>query len=424
MLVAGVSMNIHRVTIFMVGALGLLGCGPGSEITTEGSASSETGVTTSDPDPTDPDPTGSPDLPDDGGLRPRETSWTVVVDALPFPADITTLTVGGLEFNGNFANRGDVEVYFDQDAPVISVEMRVYDFSDGITFNGDPDLPEGDPVSKGTRARMSLWAFAGAGEPKPPKSMPPGDDCTVGTWKDNCKIRAYYDGLVAPLRSGADLRVHLPRSYRGALTVVTEDNPNEGSYPRLGDVTVDGLCGSGSVSLSQGTANVKMCRDLEVAPTCAAASIMACETFKDPVTMEDAAWSSACPCGPDTYGQLQILSRKPYAANITVDVPGTTWLNVTASNDSPDKPNDCKPALDACTAAANCTPVVNNEHSISGEFNYPSPAAPMGAGFNLSAVSAGCGPVEFFAAPEDWVDGDSAPMVAEHGHVRVCTDCL
>ena len=360
----------------------------------------------------------------DVGL-PWETKWTTVVNNLPFPlegdAKVNSLTVGRRESSGNYANRGNIEVLFDLDQPVITVEMKIYDFSDDLTFNGDPDLPTTDPASRGTKERMSLWAFVGA--PAIPKDVDPLDDCTKDTWKSGCTIGTYYDGLVQPLRSGADLRVHLPKAYRGKLTVETEDNTNETTYPRLGNITVDGLCGSSDITLSQGTANVKMCRDLEVAPTCAAASIMACETFKDPVTMEDAAWSSACPCGPDSYGQIKIQSRKPYAANITVDVPSNTWLNVTASNDSPDKPNDCKPTLDACTAAANCTPAPNSEYSISGEFNYPSPAAAMGAGFNLTVLSAGCGPVKYFETAEDWsVDG--TPEDEEHGHVKVCTDCL
>lgn len=40
------------------------------------------------------------------------------------------------------------------------------------------------------------------------------------------------------------------------------------------------------------------------------------------------------------------------------------------------------------------------------------------------AARAGCGPVEFFADISDWVDENSVPMAAEHGHIRVCTGCL
>ncbi|MBA3545281.1 MAG: hypothetical protein H0T76_02240 [Nannocystis sp.] len=360
-----------------------------------------------------------------GEEQPWETKWETVVNNLPFPLEgdgkINSLTVGRRESNGNYANRGNIEVLFDLDQPVITVEMKVYDFSDDPTFNGDPTLPDTDPASKGTKERMSLWAFIGA--PAMPKKIDASNDCTKDTWKSGCTIGTYYDGLAQPLRSGADLRVHLPKAYRGKLNVETEDNLNETAYPRLGNITVDGLCSNADIQLSQGTAKVKMCRDLEVAPTCPAASIKMCETFKDPVTMEDAAWSSACPCPPETYGQVKILSRKPYAANITVDVPTDTWLNVTVSNDSPDKPNACKPTLEACTSAGNCTPVPSSEYSISGEFNYPSPEAAMGAGFNLTVLSAGCGPVKYFAAADDW-SADALPEEEEHGHVKVCTGCL
>ncbi len=360
-----------------------------------------------------------------GGEQPWETKWETVVNNLPFPLEgagkVASITVGRRETEGNYANRGNIEVIFDLDQPVITIEMKIYDFTDDPAFNGDPSLPATDPASKGTKERMSLWAFIGT--PAIPEDIDPLDDCTKDTWKSGCTIGTYYDGLVQPLRSGADLRVHLPKAYRGKLNVETEDNLNETSYPRLGNITVDGVCGSADIQLSQGTANVKMCRDLEVAPTCPADSIATCETFKDPVTMEDAAWASTCPCGPELYGQVKVTSRKPYAANITVDVPSKTWLNVTASNDSPDKPNECKPTLDACTTAAGCTPVVNSEYSISGEFNYPSPAAAMGAGFNLTVLSAGCGPVKYFEAADDW-SADAMPKDEEHGHVKVCTDCL
>jgi hypothetical protein len=353
---------------------------------------------------------------------PWETKWTTVVDQLPFPLDgdgkIGTISVGRRESDGNYANRGNIEVLFDLDQPVITIEMKIYDFSDDVTFNGDASM---DPPVEGTKARMSLWAYVG-GTPGTPDSKDPADDCTKDTWKSGCAIGVYYDGKAQPVRAGADLRVHLPKAYRGKLTVETEDNLAETTFPRLGNITIDGLCSSADVTLSSGTANIKMCRDLQVAPTCPDAQIQMCETFKDE-NGDPAAWSSACPCSPDLYGQVKITSRKPFPANITVDVPTTTWMNVTASNDSPDKPNDCKPSLESCTAAANCTPVQNNEYSVSGEFNYPSPAAAMGAGFNLTVLSAGCAPVKYFDKASDW-SVDAEPKEEDHGYVKVCTGCL
>jgi hypothetical protein len=268
---------------------------------------------------------------------------------------------------------------------------------------------------------MLLWAFVGAGAPTVPSLQNPADDCIRDTWKSGCRVGIYFDGKTQPLRSGADLRVHLPRAYRGRLDVETEDNLAEPTYPRLGNITLDGLCGNADVTLSAGVARVRMCRELEVAPTCSAAQIEQCETFTDDLG-ENAAWSPACPCGPDRYGQVRISSRKPYAANITVDMPATTWMNVTASNDSPDQPHGCSPTLDNCSDPI-CTPMANSAYSISGEFNYPSPSALSRTGFNLTALSAGCDPVMYYASPSDW-SPVSEPVVSEHGHVRVCTDCL
>lgn len=356
-----------------------------------------------------------------GDELPWETKWTTVVDQLPFPLDgdgkISALTVGRRESDSNYANRGNIEVLFDQDQPVITIEMKIYDFSDDVTFNGDASM---DPPVEGTKERMSLWAFVGG--VGTPGSKDPEDDCTKDTWKSGCTVGVYYDGKAQPVRAGADLRVHIPKAYRGDLNVETEDNTGEATYPRLGNITVDGLCSSANVTLSSGTAKVKMCRELEVAPTCPAASIAMCETFKDE-NGDPAAWASACPCSPDLYGQVKIVARPGFAGNITVDIPTTTWMNVTARNDEPNKPNDCKPSLESCTAAANCTPMQDNDYVISGEFNYPSPAAASGAGFNLSVSSALCAPINFFEKASDWAV-DAEPEQELHGFVKVCTGCL
>jgi hypothetical protein len=103
-------------------------------------------------------------------------------------------------------------------------------------------------------------------------------------------------------------------------------------------------------------------------------------------------------------------------------MPDTTWVNVQVANDSPDKPHACVPEILNC-APGSCT-LMAGMFAASAEYNLPSPAAPAGAGYNLTAVSAGCAPVSFFASLEDWVDENSVPMVAEHGHIRVCTGCL
>ena len=51
-------------------------------------------------------------------------------------------------------------------------------------------------------------------------------------------------------------------------------------------------------------------------------------------------------------------------------------------------------------------------------------AAPSGAGFNLTVLSAGCYEVEFLADEYAPYDPDALPLTAERGHVEVCTGCL
>ena len=344
--------------------------------------------------------------PEDEGERPRETPWMTIVDALPFPAEISTLTIGRHRYDDNFANSGDVEVYFDQDLPVITVAMRVYDFADKRTFLGDDEV-------EGTMNRMHLWAYATPGDPKRPGDMPAQQDCTVGAWKDGCKIHLFYDGLFMPLRSGADLRVHLPRSYRGRLAVVTDDNHGEPDYPRLGDVVIDGLCGSGEVALAEGSAAIKLCRELSPAPTCPVDQVAACEAI---------GWSPLCPCAPESYGALRIEAEAPSAANITVDMPDSVWASVTLDNQDPEQADACMPEITNCGESC----VLGGDSSLitSAEYNDPGPDAPAGGGYQVVARSARCGPVELFASPGDYIDELSEPMVEQHGHIRVCTDCL
>ncbi len=350
--------------------------------------------------------------------KPQVASWQRVVTDLPFPTTgdgaVTQLTVGRLESMNNFANRGNIEIFFDQDADLISIEMRPYDFSDDITALGDEATD-----TKGTLERFSLWAFTSSAAVKP-DGMAPEDNCTLDTWKPSCFVYAYYDGQSQPERSGVDLRVHLPKAYRGTLNVVTQDNLGEASYPRLGNVTIDGMCTSGTINIANGTANIKMCRELTPAPRCTAEAIDACDNWLDEEG-NVAAWANACPCKAADFGQLRVEAVKPSQGNITIDIPTTTWLTANISNDSGD--TMCPLRLDSCTDGI-CEVTDSNNFRMSGEFNAPpGGVAPKGGGFNVTGISASCGPVDFVASPDDW-SADGEPMNATHGNIRICTDCL
>lgn len=356
-----------------------------------------------------------------GEIKPRETEWEVVVNALPFPLDgdtrVRSLTVGRKEFDENFANRGNIEVLYDHDDPTITIEVKKYVYGDEIDANGD--MAAG---MEGVFQRLSLWAYVNSGNPSPPPQMDPADDCTKDTWKDGCQVLVYYDGKAQAERSGADLRVRLPRGYRGQLFVNTEDNTTEQSYPRRGNITIDGLCSGGDIRLEAGWAKIKMCRDLVPTPTCPSADIQACENW-GPMNMGEEAWSKDCPCGGgDFFGQLTIRAPQPWASNITVDIPSTVWLNTTLQNTSTMKPHECKPQID-CPQGI-CVLNTDDEYAPFAEFNYPSPAAPSGAGFNVTVESGGCTQIPFVDAPDQWPGDDGEPPSELRGNLKVCTDCL
>lgn len=353
-------------------------------------------------------------------LEPQVGEWETIVDRLPFPlvgeGRIRQLTIGGKSFQENFANRGAVEVLFDHEEATISVEVRKYMFGSEIEAFG------GGEGAAGVFDRLQLWAFTGDGDPVEPDVNIAARDCTKEVWKDLCTVRAYYDGVAQPERSGMDLRVRLPAGYRGKLVVHTEDNVEIESYPRRGDVTIDGLCGSGEVDLRAGRAEVRLCAELSPSPNCPAEGIVACEAWPDGTGSE--AWSTACPCGDGSqFGELLVRAPQPWAADITVDVPEALWATAVLQNLEPVKPHMCAPQAGAC-ASIPCE-LDDGGNYLLAEFNHPSAAAASAGGFKIDLVSGGCDEVAFVDDSEGWKpESEGAPPAELRGFVQVCAGCL
>jgi len=331
---------------------------------------------------------------------PFEDEWREVAN-MPFPLDtVRTISIGGRESNDNFANRGDIEVLFDQDGETIIVEMRKY------AMQGDQ--AEADAAFE----KLQLWAYSSTGNPEKPGQMDPEDDCTQG-WQDGCKIRVYYDGLSQPVRSGADLRVHLPKDYRYTLNVETEDNTSEDAYKQRGDITVKDLCGSATLRMENGVAKVRMCAGLEEGPTCTSDQISACE---------DMNWDANCGC--TDFGQLKISSLDPFAGNITVDFPAGLWANVAMENTVAG--SECLASFENCTGG-DCVLDQSPENLAKGkaEYNYPGEPATPGVGYAFNLEANGCETVFYVDDPDDYVaDAMDSSKSELRGNLNVCTGCL
>ena len=343
--------------------------------------------------------TGDDDTSGTTALQPFETEWETVVNT-SFPvADIGTISIGRKVFNENFANRGDIEVAFDQDGETIIVEMRKY------TLVGTQD------EANAAFDKISLWAYVNSGNPSKPSDMDPADDCTAA-WQDGCQVLAYYDGQSQPVRTGVDFKVHLPKAYRGTLNVTTEDNLAEDAYKLRGDVTVLDLCSNGDIELENGVAQIRMCPGLQETPTCSDTLVQECEDLK---------WDPSG-CGCDDFGQLKVASSEPYAANIIIDFPGdSVWANVSLENLA----SDCLAKFDNC--GGNCTLEQSGETLYKGkaEYNYPGMPAIPGVGFAINAEAGGCAGVFYADGPDDYVDGAmDSPKNETRGDLVTCTGCL
>lgn len=161
------------------------------------------------------------------------------------PAVAQNLRVGGREFEGNFANRGDVIIEF-SDEPEIKVEFRRFAT---VLAETSPDFE-----------KLGLWAFDAPGNaPLRPEEMVISKPCIRddGALRDGCAIRVIYDGISQPVRLGADIRVTLPRTWAGTVDAYTEDNSFDNDLPDRGDICVGVGAASVRADLEHGRALVQ-----------------------------------------------------------------------------------------------------------------------------------------------------------------------
>lgn len=388
----------------------------------------------------------------DGNLLPedaspfQESGWQVVVQTA-FPLNdsddgtveaVRSVVIGNYEGEMDpFANRGNVEVLYDQDAEVIIIEMRKFAF----------EVTEEEATTQYNR--IHGWGYTSPSTVKKPTDMedensclplysqlpsPSADEMDAADkhlalpvshpmyetlkkpWLNSCYFLMYFDGQSQPARVGTDIRVHLPRTFDGKLSIETQDNDEEDLYPRRGDVKVDGLCGEGDISVTNGNVDIRMCQNLNIAPGCTDSVVAACE---------EQGWDPACGC--TEYGQLKIESRDPNASNITVDIPDGPWIRALLNNEEdsqiPGAEATCNVSVENC--GPNCILDQSDQTpwSATVDFNYPGGAAIAGGGYNIQATSKGCAAVPFVTEPSDY-NPESEPPSERRGTVKMCTGCL
>lgn len=342
----------------------------------------------------------------------------MVVDA-DFPDDVTILSVGRLEQEGNWGNKGDIWIEYDAPDGKIQIETRPYTHA------------ECEEDANNIFDSMYLWAATTstptiykeldddetciALETDKGKTLPdPGESIA---WKDGCYIYHYYDGQTAPQRSGTDIRVHLPPDYKGEVDAITSDNDVEDDYPLRGDITVNGLCNGGKFKLSNGTANIKMCSDLSLAPNCSAEQIETCN---------DAGWTIDCGC--DSFGQLEVAANPATGPDITIDFPNNIWAYVKYDNEQEGavagEPTSCDASVENCSGDI-CMIDQSGETPWKGNitYNLPSADATVGAGYAITTVQERCQAVPEVNSPDDWEAG-VAPEGDRRGFTTLCTGCL
>ncbi len=377
----------------------------------------------------------------------EESEWQVVVQTA-FPLNdsqdgtisaVRSLSIGNYESELDpFANRGNIEVLYDQPGETIVIEMRKFAF----------EVTEEEAQTQ--YGKMHAWAYESPANIRKPSDMDDEDSCIplysqlpspsadeeeaasrslalpvshpmyaalAGPWRSGCAFIMYFDGLSQPARIGTDIRVHLPIAYTGSLDIETQDNDEEDLYPRRGDVRVDGLCGNGDIAVTNGNVDVRICPNLNIAPGCSAEVVSTCEMQ---------GWDPNCGC--TEYGQLKIESRDPFASNITIDVPPGKWIRGLLANEEDSQiPGDeatCVATVEQCDPNT-CTLEQSDQTpwKATVDLSYPGAPAIAGGGYNIAATSKGCAAVPYVNGPSDY-DPAGEPDSERRGNVRMCMGCL
>jgi len=360
-----------------------------------------------------------------GDPEPFRDDWRTVIEQ-PFKTlnedgtvNIGSITIGN-EGGDNFRNRGDVIVQY-HDNPTIIVEMRKF------TMVENQELADAD------FDKLSIFATT-ASLPPPPFNLDDADNCVDpagGPWQDGCQIVVFYNGQQQVDRSGADLRVTLPRDFIYDLTIVTEDNDADSDYQNRGNVCVDGLPGSADIKLSNGTAWVILDQNMPEMPECPTDDRVACE---------ESNWdTSSCACLSSGYSfsQVKIAANDGQSADGMVDIPGggDFWVGYTMRNDGQNSPGNDEPGA-LCEAVVDpsagevklseSTNLTQAPNSNQGSINYPGAPATEGAGYSIQMTSDTCSVVLDTESPGDFVGVGNGPDQdsAERGNMTICSGCL
>lgn len=340
---------------------------------------------------------GGFDAPDDaipGGRQPFRDIWR---EELSFPAaNIERLRIGGTLTNDNFANRGDIDVVYVEGTRNITIELQRFSF--------DSELDDAEHKFE----RTTLWAYASETVHMPGPLL--ADTTCTNPDARFCHVRVYYDGLIQPARSGANIRVMVPSGWPGRLELSTEDNLQEPGYPDRGDILVDGLAGHLDVMFDSGRASIRLDDDFPYFPGCPHND--ACE-----------AEGLAPDCGCEEFARVHVQAREEQAATITVDAPAWKYYDASLRNDDPLLELGCVVEVDcggfdACELDEDYVSVDNVARAV---INYPGPPAAVGAGIQIELVSGACAMIEHAEQPTDYFTG---PGMEVRGDVRFCSGCL
>ncbi|MEM7152279.1 MAG: hypothetical protein AAF799_05520 [Myxococcota bacterium] len=318
--------------------------------------------------------------PFDDGDRPYRDQWRTELDA---PLELTgldairTLWVGGPEYEGNFANRGDIVVQF-HDEDRIVVEMRRFAHA------------QSSEQAQNYFDALQLWAYARDIErPMHPSHMMYPRPCVDddGLLRDECAMRVYYEGLQQPVRTGADIRVTLPASYEGQLKLFTEDLLSDSTYLNRGNVCIEPTRAQISAELGRGIG---------------LASIAGAE---------------------QSSGGTPTVAFDAVAADLQVDLPPELYTAVSLTyEDDSDKSERCWADIQVTDFDHRSASFGSTHSSIGGAAGSWEEGQPFDASVRLEASS--CDVVAYTERPEDWTDEFEDQNVEMRGVVGVCRNCL